>query len=74
MIINVNDKVKKIIKDNPKVKTILASLGFKEILKQGKLETVGRFVSLKTGAKMRDIDLKYIEEELKKKGYVIIDE
>lgn len=71
MQININDKVNKIVKNNPEIKEVLAELGFTEILKPGKLETVGRFVSLKTGSKMRDISLEYIIEKLREKGYSV---
>lgn len=74
MKVNINDKVFKIVSTHPEIKDILASLGFTEILKPGRLETVGRFVSLKNGAKMREIDLNLIINELKMKGYEVVDE
>lgn len=74
MIININDKVNKLVKQDENIKKILFELGFKDILKPGMLETVGRFISLKSGAKMKNISLDLIIETFKKKGYEVKDE
>lgn len=74
MKINVNDKMHTIIKSDEKLKEIFFELGFSDLVKPGMLQTVGRMVSLKDGSRLRKIDLEYIVEELKKKGYEVVDE
>lgn len=74
MVINVNDKIYHLIKQDENLKQVLFDLGFEEILKPGRLETVGRFMTLKKGAIMRDIDLEWVKEQLIEKGYGVIDE
>lgn len=74
MKININDKIKDLVEEHPSLINILAKLGFSEILKPGKINTVGRFVSLKSGISLRKLDFKDIEEKLKNEGYELIDE
>ncbi len=71
MTINVNDTILSIITQDEKLKDILFELGFKEITKQGMLQTVGRFMTLKAGSSMRKIDLNKIKERLEALGYQV---
>lgn len=49
----------------------LSSLGFTEIAKPGMINTVGRFMKLEQGCKMRKIDFNELKIKLKLLGYEI---
>ncbi len=71
--ININDSVYALCACCPEIKDILADLGFKDILLPGMLNSVGRLMTLKKGAKLRGIDFALIEEKLKQASFVIED-
>ncbi|NLN50017.1 MAG: DUF1858 domain-containing protein [Acholeplasmataceae bacterium] len=71
MVINLNEKVYNLVKDNEKLKDLLSKLGFKEIVKPLMLKTVGKVMTLKAGASMRKIDLLDLIETLEEKGYKV---
>lgn len=71
MVINVNETIQSIIAKDERLKDILFDLGFKEIVKPGMLQTVGRFMTLKAGSNMRKIDLIEIKQKLEALGYQV---
>lgn len=56
----------------PEVKDIMVELGFREIIKPGMLQSVGRFMTIEKGSKMKNIDMKIIEKIFFDRGYLII--
>ncbi len=73
-LINLNTNVASLIKDYPELKDILFALGFKEIVKPTMLATVGKFMNLKMGANMRNIDLELVVSTLKENGFIVTEE
>lgn len=71
MKLNLNDTIFYLVSKDQKLIEILYDLGFHEITKPGMLHTVGRFMTLKTGASLRKIDMKIIIDTLIQKGYEI---
>lgn len=71
--INLNHTVYEIANGNPEVLDILFELGFRDIVKPGMLNTVGRFMTLTKGAAMKNIDLDMIKERFLEKGYIVED-
>ena len=48
-------------------------LGFKDITRQGMLQSAGRFMTLKKGAALRKIELAAIIEMLEEHGFTVDD-
>jgi len=57
----------------PELPGILHSIGFSEITKPGMLQTVGRFMTLKKGAAMKDIPMESIVRTLREHGYDVLE-
>ena len=55
--INLDEPVASLIEKFPNLKNILKDLGFTEITNPLALSTVGKMVSIKKGAKIKNIDL-----------------
>lgn len=72
--INLTYSVYKLVKENPGFENLLAELGFKDILLPGMIETAGRIMNLKKGAKMKKIDIEDIKKKLEENGYEIAEE
>lgn len=70
-IINIKDSVYQICSEHPEVIQILEEIGLKDISKPCMLNTVGKFMTLDKGAKMKNIDLDKITSKLKDYGYKI---
>lgn len=73
-MLNLNLSVYDNIKNDPEIAEILRDLGFTDIVKQGMLNTVGRFMTIPKGAAMKKIDIDIIKKAFIEKGYEIIDE
>lgn len=67
--IDINLPVYEMVKSYPETKEIMAGLGFKDILKPGMLETAGRFMTLKKGAKLKKIDFANIIDAFSDYGF-----
>ena len=67
--IDISLSVYELIKTWPEIKEIMAGLGFKDILRPGMLETAGRFMTLKKGAKLKKIDFADIEKAFCDNGF-----
>lgn len=53
----------------PELVPLLESIGFGDITKPGMLDTVGRFMTLEKGAKLKKISMEEITEQFNKFGY-----
>ncbi|MCK5811628.1 MAG: DUF1858 domain-containing protein [Clostridiales bacterium] len=57
----------------PNIKEIMVELGFLDIVKPGMLQSVGRFMTIEKGSKMKNIGLELIKKTFYNHGYLIID-
>lgn len=71
--INVDEPVANLIEKFPNLKNILKDLGFIEITNPLALSTVGKMVSIKKGAEIKNIDLNLIKEKLREEGFNLVD-
>lgn len=69
--INAALPLRDLIDKHPAVKEIMNELGFHDILKLGMLQSVGRFMTIEKGARMKNIEWALIEETFKKHGYLL---
>lgn len=60
--IDMDTTVYQMIKENPKIKEIMVELGFKDIVKPGLLQSVGRLMSIESGCSMKGIDIEDVKE------------
>ena len=67
--ISLNTPIAKIIEQYPDVIEIMRECGFIQIVNPMMLKTVGKIMSIKQGASIRNIELKTIIEIFKKYGY-----
>ena len=72
--ININHTIQSIVSDYPDIKDILFELGFKDIVKPGMLQTVGRFMTIQKGAELKNIALPLIKETFNLHGYELTEE
>lgn len=72
-VLNLNSSVYDNVKGNPEIAEILRNLGFTDIVKQGMLNTAGRFMTIPKGAAMKKIDIDVIKKAFMEKGYEIIE-
>ena len=71
-IADINKSVFSLCKNDDTLKQILYDLGFEDITKPGMLNTAGRFMTLKKGAKIKHIPLTKIVFILEERGYKVI--
>jgi hypothetical protein len=71
-IADINKSIYSLCHNDDNLKEILYDLGFKDIIKPGMMNTAGRFMTLKKGAKMKHIPLSTIILALKESGYKVI--
>jgi|LSQX01.2.fsa_nt_gb hypothetical protein len=72
--IDLSQSVNVLCTQHPELITILATLGFTEIVKPLMLNTVGKLMTLPKGAAMRNIDLDDLIQGLQEHGYYIEEE
>lgn len=72
--ININQTIYQLVQKEKEIESILFDLGFKDIVKPGMLNTVGRFMTLKQGSQLKKIPLELIISTLKEKGFDITEE
>ena len=60
-----------LIKEHNEIKEIMIELGFKDIVKTGMLQSVGRIMNLEKGSKMKDISLDIIRQKFKTHGFIV---
>ena len=69
-ILDLKKSISELCKEYPEVMDIMKDLGF-DALSPAMLATAGRFMTIPKGAKMKNLDLKMIEEEFKRRGFEI---
>lgn len=69
--LDLNKTVYELCKEYPELPQILADLGFQDITKPGMITTVGRFMTIPKGAKMKKIDLISMIQTLTERGYQV---
>ncbi len=67
--LNIHDSVHTLCTAHPDLIPLLQSMGFHDIAKPGMLNTVGRFMTLDKGARMKNIPLEKIRETLREHGF-----
>lgn len=72
-IIDGNKTVYELVKENPALKEVLVSLGFTPLNNDKMLNTVGRMMSLKNGAKQIQLDQENLSEGLEKAGFKLLE-
>lgn len=71
-VININDKLHDIVIKYPDIKEIMVELGFKDILKPGMLQSVGKIMTIEKGVKVKRIDRDLVIASFKEHGYELI--
>jgi hypothetical protein len=72
--IDITQTIQSLVSQFPDLKDILFDLGFKDVVKPGMLQTVGRFMTLSKGAELKGISLDLIKETFNQHGYHITEE
>lgn len=72
--ISLNDSIYQLTSEHPEILDIMIELGFSDIGKPGMLNTMGRVMTLKKGAKMKQIDLAHIKAVFLAEGFEIEEE
>lgn len=72
--ISINEPVASLVEKYPDLKNILKDIGFSEITNPLALSSVGKIVSIKKGAGIKNIGLDIIREKLKEGGFNIIED
>jgi DUF438 domain-containing protein len=70
-IIDLDKNVHDLVKEFPELADIMADMGFSEVTKKSMLNSVGKFMTLPKGSKMKGIPLEAIKERLKEEGFQI---
>ena len=70
--IDIDTTVYQMIKNNPEIKEIMIELGFKDIVKPGLLQSVGRLMTIESGCSMRGIDFQEVQEIFKANGFELM--
>ncbi len=66
--------VHELVKRFPEALHIMVDLGFRDIQRPGMLNTVGRFMTLKKGCKLKGIDYEEAKAALAKVGIILQEE
>lgn len=67
--IDLSRSVHSLCGEYPEIASIMAQLGFTDIVKPGMLATAGRFMTIPKGAAMKSIDMDKIKEVLIRNGF-----
>ncbi len=73
-ILDINQTIFQMVQTHPDLLNQLAEMGFSEIAKPGMIQTVGRFMKLEQGCRLRKIDFMLVKEKLTALGYEIKEE
>lgn len=71
--INLSSSVFALVHQYPEIVEIMASLGFEEIRKKAVVNSMGKFMTIPKGAKMKHIDLEVIKKALEDHGFEIVE-
>lgn len=72
-IININTKIKDLVTEHPEIKAIMKSLGFDNIMNPAMLNTVGKVMTLKKGARIKNIDLNLVYHQFRQHNFILED-
>ncbi|MBS5945494.1 MAG: DUF438 domain-containing protein [Peptoniphilus harei] len=72
--ISINEPVASLVEKYPDLKNILKDIGFSEITNSLALSSLGKIVSIKKGAGIKNIDLDIIREKLQEGGFNLIED
>ncbi len=70
-VIDISKSVYELCREYPELQEILASIGFKDIMLPGMINTAGRIMTLTKGSKAKGIPIEKIKEELTQRGFEI---
>lgn len=70
-VIDITESVYQICTKYPELIKILEEIGFTDITKPGMLNTMGRFMTLDKGARMKKIEINEIQQKLLAKGFTL---
>lgn len=73
-VLDLSKSIHALAAEYPEIITIMSGLGFSDIVKPGMLNTVGRFMTIPKGAKMKGIDLELIKKKFIEEGYELTKE
>ena len=68
-VIHKNSSILELVHEYPEIAEIMAEIGFHDVLKTGMLQTVGRFMTLEKGCKMKDIDWNTVVDTFSDYGF-----
>lgn len=74
VIINSNETIFSLISKYPDIKEIMVEIGFKDIVKMGMLQSVGRIMTIKKGCDMKRISFEMVKETFSKYNYDLVEE
>ena len=69
--LNMKSSVLDLCTQYPRLPGILRDIGFTDIVKPGMLQTVGRFMTIPKGAKLKKIDIQRVVAALEKAGFTV---
>lgn len=70
-VIRLESSIYEIVTEYPEIKDVLYDLGFREIVKPGMVQTLGKFMTLGKGSVAKNIDLSVIITRLESAGFTI---
>lgn len=70
-VLDLDASVHALCEKYPELKEILYNIGFTDIVKPGMLNTMGRFMTLKKGAALKNIPLDAMGDRLKEHGFTV---
>ncbi|NLY71338.1 MAG: DUF1858 domain-containing protein [Clostridiales bacterium] len=70
--IDLSKSISELCKTYPEIMDFMKEMGF-ESISPAMLNTVGRFMTIPKGAKMRGLDLETIKQELRNRGFEVIE-
>ncbi|NLC94633.1 MAG: DUF1858 domain-containing protein [Bacilli bacterium] len=70
-ILDLSKCVKDLVTEYPEISEIMKELGFKDITNPVMLNTVGRFMTIPKGAKIKNISLEHIKHTFEQHGFTI---
>lgn len=70
-MISLTDSIYDIVNKYEEVVEVMEILGFEGMTNKKTISTVGRIMTLKKGAKFKNIDIQTIKDEFEKRGFIV---
>ena len=70
-VISLTDSIFSIVSKYGEVVKVMENLGFEGMTNKSTIATVGRIMTLKKGAKFKNIDIQKIKDEFEKYGFIV---